>query len=89
VWLSVCFGVAKLPATNWRQLYGVAIVAGIGFTMSLFIAGLAFADPETFGGTRLSVVVGSVFSVLGGAAVLWSAHRRRRKAAPTQAEPFP
>jgi len=88
VWLAVRLHVAKLPeATTWRHLYGVAVVAGIGFTMSLFIAGLAFADPLTFRGARLSVVVGSMLSALGGAAVLWSAHRQRSKAA--QVEPFP
>ena len=90
VWLAVRLGVAKLPATtNWRQLYGVAVLAGIGFTMSLFIAGLAFSDPETFRSARLSVVVGSVLSAIGGAAVLWSAHRQRLKAASKQVEPFP
>ncbi len=88
VWLAVRAGVAKLPeGASWRELYGVAVVAGIGFTMSLFIAGLAFADPETFRGARLSVVVGSIASAVGGAAVLWSAHRQRVKAA-AQVEPF-
>lgn len=90
VWLAVRAGMAKLPAsTTWRQVYGVAMVAGIGFTMSLFIAGLAFVDPQTFRGARLGVVVGSVLSAIGGAAVLWSAHRQRVKTSPEQTEPFP
>ena len=89
VWLAVRVGVATLPeATNWRQLYGVAVVAGVGFTMSLFIAGLAFADAETFRNARLSVVAGSILSAIVGTAVLWSAHRQRVKAA-AQVEPFP
>jgi len=77
VWLAVQLGVAKLPeGTNWWQLYGVALLAGIGFTMSLFIAGLAFTDPEMLRGARLSVVIGSGFSAVAGAAVLWLSSRR-------------
>jgi NhaA family Na+:H+ antiporter len=76
--LAVSFGVATLPtAANWWQVYGVAMVAGIGFTMSLFIAGLAFPDPVAFEGARLSIVVGSIASAVGGAAVLWSSNRKR------------
>jgi NhaA family Na+:H+ antiporter len=90
VWLAVQAGVAKLPeGTNWLQLYGVALLAGIGFTMSLFIAGLAFTDPAAFRSARLSVVAGSLLSALGGVAVLILASRRRIKAIPNQAEPFP
>lgn len=89
VWLAVQLGMAKLPdGTNWWHLYGVALVAGIGFTMSLFIAGLAFSDPEVFRSARLSVVVGSLLSAVSGAAVLWwvgrSAQSDRR-----EEEPFP
>ncbi len=89
VWLAVQLGMAKLPeGTTWGHLYGVALVAGIGFTMSLFIAGLAFSDPEVFRSARLSVVVGSLLSAVSGAAVLWwvgrSAQSDRRAV-----EPFP
>ena len=80
VWLAVRFGVAKLPeGTNWVQVYGVSLVAGIGFTMSLFIAGLAFSDPEVFRNARLSVVVGSLLSAAGGVAVLRFASCTRPK----------
>ena len=90
VWLAVKLGVAKLPdETNWWHLYGVALVAGIGFTMSLFIAGLAFSDPAMFRSARLSVVVGSLFSAVCGAAVLWWAGRRQTVSTRTQVEPFP
>ena len=92
VWLAVRFGVAKLPdETGWWQLYGVALLAGIGFTMSLFIAGLAFSDPEMFRSARLSVVVGSLFSATVGAVVLWWAGRKqpREAEAGKQEEPFP
>ncbi len=88
-WLAVRLGLAQLPhAAGWWHIYGVALIAGIGFTMSLFIAGLAFSDPETFRGARLSVVVGSLFSAIGGAAVLWLAGRRRFGAAGKQVEPL-
>lgn len=90
VWLAVQLGVAKLPdGTNWWHLYGVALLAGIGFTMSLFIAGLAFSDPEIFRSARLSVVVGSLLSAAGGVTVLRFANRRRLKATSKQVEPFP
>ena len=46
-WLAVRLGMATLPErTRWKQLYGVSILAGIGFTMSLFIAGLSFGVEE-------------------------------------------
>ncbi|MDD3762914.1 MAG: Na+/H+ antiporter NhaA [Nevskiales bacterium] len=87
-WLAVRLGAAKLPeGASWRQLGGVALTAGIGFTMSLFIAGLAFADPTAFRYARLSVVAGSLLSAAAGAAVLLSAERRR--AAARSMEPFP
>jgi len=90
VWLAVQLGVAKLPeGANWWHIYGVALLAGIGFTMSLFIAGLAFSDPAIFRSARLSVVVGSLFSAVCGAAVLWWAGRSRQpEAAGKQMEPF-
>ncbi|MHB1259911.1 Na+/H+ antiporter NhaA, partial [Thiobacillus sp.] len=85
VWLAVKLGVAKLPVgTNWWHLYGVALVAGIGFTMSLFIAGLAFSDPEVFRSARLSVVVGSLLSAAGGVAVLRFASRKLLNVAPNE-----
>ena len=90
VWLAVKCGVAKLPdGTNWWHLYGVALLAGIGFTMSLFVAGLAFSDPAIFRSARLSVVVGSLLSAIGGVLVLRFASRKRLNVAPKQIESFP
>jgi NhaA family Na+:H+ antiporter len=69
--------IASLPAgASWRQIYGVAILCGIGFTMSLFIGLLAFADAEHEAMTKLAVLAGSLLSAFAGAAVLL-----RRKAA--------
>jgi NhaA family Na+:H+ antiporter len=64
-------GIAHLPAgASWRQIYGVALLCGIGFTMSLFIGLLAFADAEHESMVKLAVLAGSLLSALAGAAVL-------------------
>jgi NhaA family Na+:H+ antiporter len=63
----------RLPSNvNWRQLIGVAFACGIGFTMSLFIAGLAFehGGGDYFSGDRLGVLVGSILSALVAYAIL-------------------
>ncbi len=71
VYLAKKARVATLPAgTGWRQIYGVAVLCGIGFTMSLFIGLLAFSDPETEAVLKLSVLVGSLLSALAGALIL-------------------
>ena len=72
-WLIVKTGAAQLPhGVNWRHIYGVACLAGIGFTMSLFIGGLSFADPELMNQTRLGVLGGSLISgILGYALLAW------------------
>ena len=65
-------GGARLPdGANWAEAYGVAIITGIGFTMSLFIGSLAFADPAAIVEMRLGVIGGSALSGLTGLAVLW------------------
>ncbi|MEM7079069.1 MAG: Na+/H+ antiporter NhaA, partial [Pseudomonadota bacterium] len=73
VGLGVLFGVARLPAgLNWGQILGVAFVCGIGFTMSLFIAGLAFehGSGAYFIGDRLGIVLGSLAAAVTGGLVL-------------------
>ncbi|MBX3242865.1 MAG: Na+/H+ antiporter NhaA [Acidobacteria bacterium] len=50
----------KPPEYNWRQMTGVGALAGIGFTMSLFIAGQAFPDPDDFAAAKIAVFIGSI-----------------------------
>ena len=70
-WLLIVLGLATLPTgASWRRLYGVAILGGIGFTMSLFIGTLAYVDGTRASEVRLGVLVGSLLSALVGYAVL-------------------
>lgn len=74
VGLAVTLGLAQLPrGVSWSQLSGVAFACGIGFTMSLFIAGLAFehGSGAYFSGDRLGILLGSVLSALIGFALLY------------------
>ena len=75
-WLLVKAGVARLPhAVTWTHIYGLACLAGIGFTMSLFIGGLSFSDQAHMNEVRLGVLAGSAISALIGYTVLrLSAH---------------
>lgn len=69
--LLILSGVAAMPAGgSWRTLYGVAILGGIGFTMSLFIGTLAFHDPRYEAEVRLGVLAGSALSAVVGYLVL-------------------
>jgi len=73
VGLAVGLRFVPLPKNvNWIQLLGVAFACGIGFTMSLFIAGLAFehGSGDYFSGDRLGIVVGSILSALAAYALL-------------------
>jgi Na+:H+ antiporter, NhaA family len=72
--LAVRLGFAQKPnAYSWRQLAGAGTLAGIGFTMSLFIAGQAFPVPSDFAAAKIAVFAASILSALIGVAVLWNA----------------
>jgi Na+:H+ antiporter, NhaA family len=73
-WAAVKLGVADKPAAySWRQLAGAGALAGIGFTMSLFIAGQAFPVMHDFAAAKIAVFAASVLSAVIGVAILWSA----------------
>ncbi len=69
--VAVKTGIARLPqAVNWRSLLGYAFLAGIGFTMSLFVAMLAFADTALVDAAKRGIIVGSLFAGVAGAVIL-------------------
>lgn len=72
VGVLVRLGVAQLPArVSWPQMVGLGFTAGIGFTMAIFIATLAYRDPQAVDVAKLAVLLGSAAAALVGAAVLW------------------
>ena len=80
-WVAIRAGLASLPeGASWRSFYAVCALAGIGFTMSLFIGNLAFERGafEYVGATRIGVLLGSLASALLGAALLFGVPRRAR-----------
>lgn len=76
-WLAVRFGLATLPAqATWRALHGVSWLGGIGFTMSLFIAGLAFADQGLLDSAKVGILGASLVAGLVGWGMLKGAMRK-------------
>ncbi|MFO7588119.1 MAG: Na+/H+ antiporter NhaA [Gemmatimonadota bacterium] len=72
-WLTVRSGIGELPeGAGWRQLWGGALLAGIGFTMSIFIASLAFIDAAVLDMAKIGIIVGSLASAIVGIVVLRS-----------------
>lgn len=67
IWAAVKTGLSPLPVNaNWKHIYGVALLCGIGFTMSLFIGTLAYNDPLLNNEVRLGVLTGSTLSAIAG-----------------------
>lgn len=76
-WGAVRAGLARLPSgTGWTQVTAIAAVAGIGFTVSLFIASLAFRDQEVLASAKVGVLGASVIAGAIGAVLLASTRRR-------------
>ncbi len=68
---GVLLRICKLPdGVNWKQYYGMALITGVGFTMSLFVGTLAFEGQEYQAAVRLGVLGGSVLSGMFGYALL-------------------
>ena len=78
-YFSVKFKLAEMPSnSNWIKLYGVGILTGIGFTMSLFVGNLAFVDNSNYiDGVKIGVLVGSFLSALVGYLVLLMVTKKR------------
>jgi NhaA family Na+:H+ antiporter len=71
-WLAVRFRIATKPAEySWRQLCGAGALAGIGFTMSLFIASEAFVEPADFAAAKIAIFTASLLAGIAGTAILW------------------
>ena len=82
-WLAIKTGIASLPRhATFTQLYGVALLCGIGFTMSLFIGALAFSDAATIDATKIGVLTGSLVSAVAGFVLLRAAGSSARETAP-------
>ena len=78
-WLAVKAGWARLPeGVGFRHVYGLSCLAGIGFTMSLFIGNLAFADPQQIAAVKFGVLGGSLVSAITGIVVLRFASPRKQ-----------
>ena len=66
-WLIFKLGISTMPkGMNYKQIYGAALLCGVGFTMSLFIGSLAFAGDTTMFDERLGIIMGSIVSGIAG-----------------------
>lgn len=78
-WLAVKVGWALLPTSvSWKQIYGVALLGGIGFTMSLFVAGLAFGEGVLLAASKVGILAASLLSGIVGYIVLRNMGTRAR-----------
>jgi Na+:H+ antiporter, NhaA family len=78
-WMAIKLNLASMPyGSSWRQLYGIAVLTGIGFTMSLFIDSLAFQTNEMIyeNADKLAILLGSFLSGLIGYLILRGAHSK-------------
>ena len=82
-WLAVRLGFARLPdGVRWGHIVGVGAVAGIGFTVSLFITGLAFDDAELQTDAKIATLLASVVAATAGVLVFLAVGRRNVPPAP-------
>ncbi len=77
-WLAVRLRIASKPSEySWRQLCGAGTLAGIGFTMSLFIAGEAFPEPADFAASKIAIFTASLLAGVAGTVLLWPKGKTR------------
>jgi len=87
-WLAVRSGVASMPrGISWRQVYGAAWLGGIGFTMSIFIASLAFPDEALLDAAKLGILAASLVAGLVGWLLLRSSGDHQAAHRPSSAAP--
>lgn len=85
---AVKFGLAHKPeAYRWDQVLGAGCLAGIGFTMSLFIAGQSFPVPADFDAAKIAIFIASLLAAMFGVGMLWWAGRGSRSGPPEPAIP--
>jgi NhaA family Na+:H+ antiporter len=71
-WIAARTGLAVKPdAYSWRQLCGAGALGGIGFTMSLFIAGMSFPDPVNYAAAKIAIFLASMVAAAVGVLILW------------------
>lgn len=74
IWITVTFGISKLPESiNWRHIIGTGFLAGIGFTMSIFITLLAFDNAATVQMSKITVLLTSLLAGIAGFLILRTA----------------
>lgn len=79
VFVAVSLGLSRLPpGVTWSHILGIGALAGIGFTVSLFITDLAFTDPAVVAASKIGILAGSIVAAILGTALLLLAGRRAR-----------
>ncbi len=79
-WIAVKSGIATLPSrASWKHVFGLGLLAGIGFTMSIFIALLSFNDPIFNIEAKFSILVASILAGVSGYFFLFSLNKKRKK----------
>jgi NhaA family Na+:H+ antiporter len=80
---AVRLRVGRLPSgVVWLEIFGAGLLAGIGFTVALFVAGLAFTDPGQQGAAKLGILAASLAAGILGSTALWLRNAARRGASP-------
>ncbi len=78
VLLANKLGISELPAAiTWKHIVGLGMIAGIGFTMSLFVTNLAFSDPSLIKISKISILIASLVSAIAGAIILLSIKNKK------------
>lgn len=69
-WIAIRAGASAPPGVNWRHIFGASLLAGIGFTMAIFIANLAFTVPDLLPAAKIGILISSPLAGLAGLLVL-------------------